>query len=82
MKSPLTTFNGWILSKINTYLKISEGCTIETSNYTNDGARTIVQDSFGFRYEIQIKTLGRIYHDDNETSMDRYSALSNKTFLE
>lgn len=60
MKKPVTTFNGWLIEKISGYLKSREGCTIEATEYTEDGARSIVRDSLGYRYEVNVKTLGRI----------------------
>jgi len=59
MRKPITTFNGWLLGKINNYLKAREGCTVETTEYTDVGARTIIQDSLGFRYEVSVRMLGR-----------------------
>lgn len=56
---PITTFNNWILTKVTQYLKLAEGCDIKLTEYTSEGARTVLQDSFGFTYEINIRTLGR-----------------------
>lgn len=72
MKS-ITTFNGWLLNKISSYLSSKEGFTIETSSYMQDGIRTIVQDSFGFRYELQVKTLGRIQNHSNSNDLEVYN---------
>lgn len=44
------------------HLKNHEGCTINDPTKTSDSLRSIVQDSLGFRYEVQIKCLGRIQH--------------------
>ena len=73
MKS-ITSFNGWMLGKIVSYLKEKEGCSVERTEYTPEGARTIFQDSFGFRYEIRIEMLSRL-HDSPQVFVedDRYA---------
>jgi len=58
-----TTFNGWIMDKITRLLKNHEGMENYATEYTLDGIKTIVTDSFGYRYEIQVKTLGRLGAD-------------------
>lgn len=68
MKAPVTTFNAWILKKIASYLTTKEGCNVERMEYTNDGARAILQDAFGYRYEIHIETLSRAYNNDPDAS--------------
>lgn len=68
---PITFFNKWILAKVNNYLETKEGCVIQQTGYTVDGAKTIVHDSFGFAYEIHIKTIGRVNADSTE--MDKYA---------
>lgn len=67
---PITPFNLWILKKINSYLEIREGCKVVSTNYTLDGAKTIMQDTFGFQYEVHVKTTGRCQNDSKE--MDKY----------
>lgn len=62
----MKSFNDWLLNKITTYLATSEGCTVEQSQYTQSGIGAIIQDSFGFRYEVHVKVLGRI--TDNQES--------------
>ncbi len=69
----MTTFNGWLLSKIVGYLTKSEGYTSGNAHYTSDGIRTTVMDSFGYTHEITIKTVSRI-HD----RMDGLDALNFK----
>jgi len=59
-KMTKTTFNGWIMEKITRLLKNHEGMETCESEYTLDGIKTIVTDSFGYRYEIQVKALGRL----------------------
>lgn len=54
-----TPFNGWLLTKIISTLETKEGCIIHKSEYTADGARTLLRDAFGFIYEIQVKTVSR-----------------------
>lgn len=56
----MKTFNDWLLSKIINYLTTKEGCSLETSLSTNGTIKTIVTDTFGFRYEIQVKQLSRL----------------------
>lgn len=63
MKAPVTKFNKWILDKILNTLSIKEGCVVNDFNYTADGAKTVIMDSFGFIYEINIKTVGRVRHE-------------------
>lgn len=60
MQAPITSFNGWIISKILNYLLCNEGCITGKANYTGEGVRAEVTDAFGFRYEIQVKTIGRV----------------------
>lgn len=67
MRAPITSFNGWILTKINGYLEKREGCSVHTTEYTNDGARTVLQDSLGFVYEVSIKTIGRTQRPDRDS---------------
>jgi len=52
----------WLFQKIVGYLVEREGCKFdcEDTQSTETTSRTIVQDSFGFRYEVQVKVLGRI----------------------
>lgn len=64
----MTTFNGWLINKIIAHLTNSEGCTVETSEYTLDGIKAILRDAFGFRYEVHVKTLSRI--DDRPDGLD------------
>lgn len=59
MRQPIVSFHGYLLGKILTYLK-TQGCQAELSTYTLDGVKSTIQDDFGFRYEIQIKTIGRV----------------------
>lgn len=59
---PKTKFNGWMLGKIRRFLEVREGCLSHSGGYTKDGARLTIQDSLGFIYEINIKTVGRSQH--------------------
>jgi hypothetical protein len=56
---PVTIFNNWVLTKIITYLQTREGVHVQHTEYTDEGARTVFNDSFGFTYEINIRTIGR-----------------------
>lgn len=60
MKNPVTILNNWLLSKITAYLATKQGCVIEDQEYTYSGIKAIVRDSFGYRYEIHVKTLSRL----------------------
>lgn len=53
----------WLFQKIIAYLVEKEGYQYNAQDLesSQDVTRTILQDSFGFRYEIQVKVLGRIY---------------------
>lgn len=68
------SFNGWVMSKIMSYLSAKEGMQTEIAHYTGDGMRCIIQDSMGFRYEIIVKTIGRIHQPDE---LDQFSDLCN-----
>lgn len=67
---PKTPFNKWILSKVIQFLSVKEGCVIQESRYTKKGAKTILTDSFGFMYEIHIKTIGRT--SNHEHGIEKY----------
>lgn len=56
----MTTFNGWLTSKILMYLNKHEGVDTLEVEYGADGIKTNVKDSFGFIYEITIKTVNRM----------------------
>ncbi len=60
---PITKFNGWILGKVYRYLELAEGCYVTHRGYTDEGARIVVQDTFGFTYEISIRMIGRTIGD-------------------
>lgn len=65
--------NGWVLSKIETFLKSKEGCQVTGFSYTNEGAKLDLMDAFGYTYELSIKTTGRIRNEDEEVShIDNY----------
>ena len=67
----------WIFSKIIGYLTDREGYTFNSED-TNEGVnsiRAIVQDSFGFRYELQVKVLGRI--QDSEPNLGSFMVSGN-----
>lgn len=60
MKLPMTK---WILDKVLMSLTNHEGCVLET-----EGPQTaIIQDAFGFRYEIALKAISRV---DNQEVTD------------
>jgi hypothetical protein len=53
------SFQDWILNKIAGYLKAKEGCAV---SYHPD-QKIIVQDVFGYRYEVSVKLLSRIENE-------------------
>jgi hypothetical protein len=61
MKMPNISFNTWIVSKIANYMTNKEGCVIENIGDTNQGCQVILQDTFGYRYQVNISLLGRVY---------------------
>jgi HJR/Mrr/RecB family endonuclease len=48
-----------LVFKIAGYLGTKEGCTVVDTEVTNDRDAFIVEDAFGFRYEVQVKMIGR-----------------------
>jgi hypothetical protein len=86
MKNPITSFNGWVLSKITAYLSSNEGFIVEESEYTHTGIKSIVRDAFGYRYEVHVKTLSRLtdhLQDSNEVNnlYKRFNAEVPKNFF-
>lgn len=49
----------WLLEKITAYLAAKQGFVVETTEFTAKGVQSVVQDVFGYRYEIQIKPISR-----------------------
>ena len=78
---PKTFLNQWVLTKIVDYLSIKEGCSVLSTEFTNTGARGIVQDALGFQYEVSIKTIGRLDPASTE-DQDRFFTRSSKPLLE
>lgn len=60
----------WLFSKVMLHLKNHEGCQINDPTKTSDSLRAVVQDALGFRYEVQIKCLGRIQHVNEAEKLD------------
>jgi hypothetical protein len=84
MKNPITTFNAWVLTKITSYLSTSEGFIVEESTYTASGIKSVIRDTFGYRYEVHVKTLSRLtdyLQDSNETQVVTKKS-STKLFIE
>ena len=52
-----------IFDKIVSYLAAREGFKYDPMTLSKDGntVRTVVTDAFGFRYEVEIKLIGRLY---------------------
>lgn len=62
--------NTWILEKLMSYLTAKEGFTVaEEAEAVINGRKAILQDVFGYRYEIQVKILGRT-HNEDDTNVD------------
>lgn len=57
MKTPM---NFWTSSKIGIWLEQKEGYRIVSRKDTAEGHELILQDSFGFQYSIEIKTIRRV----------------------
>jgi len=69
MKS-ITYLNSWVLTKIVSYLSTREGFIVEESEPTAVGMKSIVRDSLGHRYEVNVKVISRLtdhLQDSNET---------------
>ena len=49
----------WLLTKILNYLATYEGCTIDNQDSTDNSVYATIQDVFGYRYQVNIKLLGR-----------------------
>lgn len=61
---PKTPFNNWVIVKIMNYLKHREGFhTVYPPSYTVEGTRVIVQDVFGYQYEVTVRMTGRIMNE-------------------
>lgn len=78
--TPVTSLNGWIMAKIVQWLTSKEGVEASALEYTADGARVVLQDAFGFRYEVSIKTLSRVNNSIPE-GVDRYDGISTRRDL-
>lgn len=65
-KLPMTK---WILDKILMSLTNHEGCVLETEG----PQQAIIQDAFGFRYEITLKAISRVDNKELEYAAIPYS---------
>jgi hypothetical protein len=54
-----------LLDKILAYLLTKEGCLSETADVKNEAPKVVIRDAFGYRYEIQVRLLGRTHEDRN-----------------
>lgn len=68
----------WVLTKVLAFLTTQEGCTVDSN--TENGV--ILQDVFGFRYELKVTLLGRISTQAPLEGFHNVSALPNHTFNE
>lgn len=76
---PKTPFNSWIIGKVASFLSAKEGCVVDPPEYTKDGCKVVVQDAFGYRYELNIKTISRITNDSD--GLDKYAKAAHFSFL-
>lgn len=76
VKMPL---NDWLLTKVINHLVEKEGCTFIESEPTHKGQMAILQDAFGFQYQLEIKSLTRINNDPED--LDIYAATKKSNFL-
>ena len=60
----------WLFAKVMLHLKNHEGCSVQEPIKTSDSLRATIQDSLGFRYEVQIKCLGRIQNVETVEKLD------------
>jgi hypothetical protein len=60
------------MTKIANFLKNKEGCEVIQQNYTINGIQAVIQDSFGYRYEINIRTLSRLGSNIEDTTNNPY----------
>ena len=74
---PLVSFNGWIMGKIMHHLTNREGFRQIQGQMNSDGYKTLVQDAFGFRYEVTVKLAGRIQSlPDDPVELVKFESLS------
>jgi hypothetical protein len=66
----MNEFTLWIMAKLLNYMKNHEGCTVVDNIKASDSAKAIIVDSLGFRYEVQLKCIGRLYNNIEDTSHD------------
>jgi hypothetical protein len=76
----------WLLSKVLAYLEKSEGCDAETEEQVSDSTSSIIiQDAFGFRYQIQVRLLGRIQEEPTSDAVeftDLFKRMSSNSRME
>jgi hypothetical protein len=66
----MDNITNWLLEKIINNLVAREGCTKSpVSIASNNGSTAIITDAMGFRYEVQVKCIGRLKNsiDDKAT---------------
>lgn len=51
----------WLVGKLSNYLEDKEGISVENVSSSPSVVHMVVQDSFGFLYDIEIRQRGRIY---------------------
>lgn len=60
MRYPSRPLSNWIVDKILTYISDREGCTIEQPVNQAESVTVTFYDSFGYKYEMEIKCVGRV----------------------
>lgn len=76
MRQPMTD---WISRKIAAYLQDREGCEVVDVKNCLDGHVITMQDVFGFRYTVEVKTVARVNNDPK--GLEIYDIPKKSSFL-
>ena len=60
--------NKWIMDKVQKCLT-KEGCSVSKLEPTPEGLKLSLTDSFGFIYELNIKTVSRVQSNYDEVNL-------------
>lgn len=70
--NPITPFNNWVICKIQAFLHFKEGFNVvREASYTPEGTKLVVQDAFGYQYEVHVRMLGRVITETEDTGYVR-----------
>lgn len=58
------SFNGYLTNKIQAFLESKNGCKLLDTKVNSESVITKIQDSLGFVYEIEVKTIGRVQNPE------------------